>query len=88
MTFLVVHQSTAEAIVVEYGDRAGAESCAELLANTQGGTTRVFAAFELRSYVRARDLDVVPEAFEDAEQYLRDAAAADTHSSDVEPSDG
>lgn len=66
MTFLVVHQSTAEAMVVEYADRAGAEAAALFLANTQGGSTRVFAAFELLGYVRARDVDVVPESHEEA----------------------
>lgn len=66
MTFLVVHQSTAEAMVVEYADRAGAEAAALFLANTQGGSTRVFAAFELLGYVRARDVDVVLESHEEA----------------------
>jgi hypothetical protein len=60
MTFLVIHQSIAEQIVVEYGDRAGAEDCAQFLTRTQGGATKVYAAFVIGSYFQHRDLPVEP----------------------------
>jgi hypothetical protein len=62
LTFLLVHKNgIGEPMVVEYESREGAEEAAQHLAKTQGGLTTVYAALELASLWRGRDLiDGVP----------------------------
>jgi len=57
-TFLVRHQNGNEALWIEYADRDGAEEAATFIAATQGGSTTVLAAAELRSYWRGNDLQI------------------------------
>jgi hypothetical protein len=50
--FIVKHQNGNEAFWVEYSTAEAAQEAAEFIASTQGGSTTVFAAAELRSYWR------------------------------------